>query len=58
MSPQVQAEIKQLEGEIGDIESETLRRLTAPPDNQVQQIELLDKLPLQQHHRLDRFSLN
>jgi cytochrome c peroxidase len=46
LSPQVQAEIKQLEGQIDGIETETLKRLAAPPDNQVQQIELLGKLLL------------
>jgi cytochrome c peroxidase len=46
LSPQVQAEIKQLELQIDDIESRTLERLTALPDNQVQQIELLGKLLL------------
>jgi hypothetical protein len=42
LSPQVQGEIKQLEGEIDGIENETLKRLAAPLDNQVQQIELLN----------------
>ena len=46
LSPQVQAEIKQLEGQIDGIENETLKRLATPPDNQVQQIELLGKLLL------------
>src|SRR5262249_18334305 len=35
-----------VEAEIDRIEAQTLERLTAPPDNQVQQIELLGKLML------------
>jgi cytochrome c peroxidase len=40
------AEIAQLEAEIDRIEAQTLERLSAPPDNQVQQVELLGKLML------------
>jgi cytochrome c peroxidase len=39
-------EIARVENEIDRIESETLDRLASPPDNQVQQIELLGKLLL------------
>ena len=39
-------EIAQVEAEIDRIEAQTLERLAAPPDNQVQQIELLGKLML------------
>ena len=38
--------ITRLENEIDRIESEAVDRLAAPPDNQVQQIELLGKLLL------------
>jgi cytochrome c peroxidase len=40
------AEIAKVEAEIDRIEAQTLDRLTAPPDNQVQQVELLGKLML------------
>jgi cytochrome c peroxidase len=46
LSPQGLAEIAQIEAEIDRIEAQTLERLAAPPDNQVQQIELLGKLML------------
>jgi cytochrome c peroxidase len=39
-------EIAEVESEIDRIEAETLERLKAPPDNQVQQIELLGKAML------------
>jgi cytochrome c peroxidase len=39
-------EIAQVEAEIDRIEAESLNRLVAPPDNQVQQVELLGKLML------------
>src|SRR5690242_8685841 len=45
-SPQALQEIAQVEAEIDRIETQTMERLTAPPDNQVQQIELLGKLML------------
>jgi len=46
VSPQAQQEIAQVEAEIDRIEAETIERLAAPPDNQVQQLELLGKLLL------------
>jgi cytochrome c peroxidase len=39
-------EIARLEAEIDRIEADTLKRLASPPDNQVQQIELIGKLLL------------
>src|SRR5438876_6878431 len=46
LMPAALAEIARVEAEIDRIEAETLARLAAPPDNQVQQIELLGKLML------------
>src|SRR5258707_651651 len=46
LSPQALQEIAQLEAEIDRIEARTIERLAAPPDNQIQQIELLGKLML------------
>ena len=46
LTPAALAEIAQVEAEIDRIEAQTLERLTAPPDNQVQQVELLGKLML------------
>src|SRR5437879_861591 len=46
LSPQALAEIAQVEAEIDRIEAQTLERLSAPPNNQVQQVELLGKLML------------
>ena len=46
LSPQALQEIAQVEAEIDRIEVQTIERLAAPPDNQVQQIELLGKLLL------------
>ncbi|MBR1207628.1 MULTISPECIES: cytochrome-c peroxidase [unclassified Bradyrhizobium] len=46
LSPATLAEIARVEAEIDRIEGDTLTRLTAVPDNQVQQIELLGKLLL------------
>src|SRR5437660_5791740 len=46
LSPRALQEIAQLEAEIDRIEAQTIERLAAPPDNQVQQIELLGKLLL------------
>ena len=50
LTPAALAEIAQVEAEIDRIEAQTLERLTAPPDNQVQQIELLGKLMLYDKH--------
>jgi cytochrome c peroxidase len=50
LSPQALREIAQVEAEIDRIEAQTLDRLAAPPDNQVQQIELLGKLMLCDQH--------
>ena len=44
MSPQALQEIAQVEAEIDRIEAQAAERLAAPPDNQIQQIELLGKL--------------
>src|SRR3979411_2290388 len=46
LSPKARQEIAQVEAEIDRIEAQTLERLTTPPDNQVQQVELLGKLIL------------
>ena len=46
LSPAAQREIAQVEAEIDRIEASTLQRVAAPPDNQVQQVELLGKLLL------------
>ena len=46
LSPQALQEIAQVEAEIDRIEAQTIERLAAPPDNQVQQVELLGKLLL------------
>ena len=46
LSPQALQEIAQLEAEIDRIEAAAIERLAAPPDNQIQQIELLGKLML------------
>jgi cytochrome c peroxidase len=46
LSPQVLQEIARVEAEIDRIEAQTAERLAAPPDNQIQQIELLGKLML------------
>ena len=43
LSPQALQEISQVEAEIDRIEAQTVERLHAPPDNQIQQIELLGK---------------
>jgi cytochrome c peroxidase len=43
LSPQALKEIAQVGAEIDGIEAQTLDRLAMPPDNQVQQIELLGK---------------
>src|SRR5271165_5270577 len=46
LSPQAWQEIAQVESEIDRIEAQTIERLAMPPDDQVQQIELLGKLML------------
>jgi len=46
LTPAALAEIAQVEAEIDRIEAQALERLAAPPDNQVQQVELLGKLML------------
>ena len=43
LSPAALKEIAEVEAEIDRIEAQTLERLTAPPNNQVQQVELLGK---------------
>ena len=50
LTPEALKEIAQVEAEIDRIEAQTLERLAAPPDNQVQQIELLGKLMLHDKH--------
>src|SRR6202022_1347370 len=44
--PEALQEIAQVEAEIDRIEAQAIERLAVPPDNQVQQIELLGKLML------------
>jgi cytochrome c peroxidase len=46
LSPQALKEIALLEAAIDGIEARAMERLAAPPDNQIQQIELLGKLML------------
>src|SRR5262245_63411408 len=46
LSPAALKEIADVEAEIDRIEAQTLARLTEPPNNQVQRIELLGKLML------------
>ena len=46
LTPQVLKEIAQVEAEIDRIETQSIDRLAAPPNNQVQQIELLGKAML------------
>jgi cytochrome c peroxidase len=46
LSPNVLQEMAQVEAEIDRIEAATLARLPVPPDNQVQQLELLGKAML------------
>ena len=46
LSPEAMREIAQVESEIDRVEAQTIDRLHAPPDNQVQQVELLGKLML------------
>jgi cytochrome c peroxidase len=44
--PQALQEMAQVEVEIDRIEAQAIERLAAPPDNQIQQVELLGKLML------------
>ena len=46
LTPEVLKQIAEVESEIDRIEAQTIDRLAAPPDNQVQQIELLGKAML------------
>src|SRR6202166_3665513 len=46
LSPQALQEIAKVEAEIDRTEAQAIERLAAPPDNQIQQIELLGKLML------------
>src|SRR3982075_2701247 len=46
LSPRAPQEIAELEAEIDRVEAGSIERLAAPPDNQIQQIELLGKLML------------
>src|SRR4051794_35932689 len=46
LSSQMEQEIARVEAEIDRIEAQTIERLAVPPENQVQQIELLGKLML------------
>jgi cytochrome c peroxidase len=50
LSPAALAEIAQVEAAIDRIEDSTLARIASPPDNQVQQVELLGKLMLYDKH--------
>src|SRR5947209_20173167 len=50
LTPAALAEIAQVEAEIDRIEAQTLERLATPPDNQVQQVELLGKSMLYDKH--------
>ena len=50
LTPAALAETARVEAEIDRIEAQALERLAAPPDNQVQQIELLGKLMLYDRH--------
>jgi hypothetical protein len=44
LSPEVVGEIEQVRARIAVIEEETLARVVTPPDNRVQQVELLGKV--------------
>src|SRR6266568_363356 len=50
LSSQALQEIAQVAAEIDRIEAQTIERLAASPDNQVQQVELLGKLMLYDKH--------
>jgi len=43
LTPEVLKQIAEVESEIDRIEGQAINRLATPPDNQVQQIELLGK---------------
>src|SRR6266581_6514209 len=46
LTPEILKQITEVEAEIDRIEAQTINRLATPPDNQVQQIELLGKAML------------
>ena len=50
LSPAAAKEIAEVEAQIDRIETQTLERLTAPPNNEVQQVELLGKAMLYDKH--------
>ena len=50
LSAKALEEIAQIEAEIDRVEAQSLERLRQPPDNQVQQIELIGKLLLYDKH--------
>src|SRR6201984_3205876 len=50
LSPAALKEIAEVEAEIDRIEAQTLERLAAPPNNEVQQVELLGKAILYDKH--------
>jgi cytochrome c peroxidase len=50
LSPAAEKEIAEVEAQIDRIETETLERLTAVPNNEVQQVELLGKAMLYDKH--------
>src|ERR1700740_1326581 len=50
LSPAALKEIAEVEAEIDRIEAQTLERLAAPPNNEVQQVELLGKAMLYDKH--------
>jgi cytochrome c peroxidase len=50
LSAKAMEEIAQIEADVDRIEAATLKRLTTPPENQVQQVELLGKLLLYDKH--------
>ena len=50
LPPAALKEIAEVEAEIDRIEAQSLERLAAPPDNEVQQVELLGKAMLYDKH--------
>ena len=54
LTPEVLREIARVESEIDKIEEATLSRLAAPPDNQVQQVELLGKAMMYDEESLSK----
>jgi cytochrome c peroxidase len=50
LSPAALNEIAEVEAEIDRIEAQTLERLAAPPNNEVQQVELIGKAMLYDKH--------